>query len=105
MSYNPIPDKFLEVFVKSRFYLWCSLSTRSSSYLVLERAWPGFNTVCVRHYLPTLGPKMSSSMRRPTSRAGITLVSLKRRRSSARNDAGRSATCLSSNRHDRENEQ
>jgi len=44
-------------------------------------------------------------MRRPTGGAGITLVSLKRRRSSARNDAGRSAICLSSNRHDRGNEQ
>ena len=44
-------------------------------------------------------------MRRPTSRAGITSVSLKRRRSSARKDAGRSAICLSSNRHDRGNEQ
>src|SRR6267378_61121 len=41
----------------------------------------------------------------PTSRAGITLVSLKRSRPSARDDAGRSAICLSSNRHDRGNEQ
>ena len=71
----------------------------------MERAWPGFNTGCARHYLPTPRHKISSSMRRPTSRAGITLVSLKRRRSSARNDAGRSAICLSSNRHDRGNEQ
>ncbi len=77
---------------------------RSASYLVLERAWPGFNTVCARHYLPTPRHKISSSIC-PTSRAGITLLSLKSRRSSARNDAGRSAICLSSNRHDRGNEQ
>ena len=73
--------------------------------LGLERAWPGFNTVCSRHYLPTPRHKMSSGMRRLTSRAGIALVSLKRRRSSACIDAGKSAICLSSNRHDRGNEQ
>jgi hypothetical protein len=44
-------------------------------------------------------------MRRTAGRAGITLVSLKRRRSSACNTAGRSAICLSSNRHDHGNEQ
>jgi hypothetical protein len=68
----------------------------------LERAKHGFNTVCARHYLSTPRRKMSSSVRRPTNCAGITLVRLKRRRSSARNDA---AICLSSNRHDRGNEQ
>jgi hypothetical protein len=35
----------------------------------------------------------------------VTLVALKRGRSSARSDAGRSAICLSSNRHDRANAQ
>ena len=43
-------------------------------------------------------------MGRPTSRAEITLVSLTRR-SSARNDVGRSTICPSSNRDDRGNEQ
>jgi len=45
-----------------------------------------------------------SGMRRPTGRAGIAFVSLKRRRSTARNDAA-DPICLSSNRRDRRNQQ
>ena len=98
--YERHSDKFFEVFVKLRFCLWSSLSPRSGSYLVLERAWPGFNTVSAA-LLTHAATRDIEQHAPPDQPCRVTLVSLERRRSTSRNDAGRSAISLSSNRHDR----